>query len=745
MAASLVSSIISSSDNKTEFARLVNSIRSAPMGVCKDVIASIKKEIKSKSVLPPGKLKALQLFHACMMTGNTDFLLFASKKVMQRFTILARHKKLLQDENRGNDLFGNLSVQSAESAQASAEFLRTLLISIRAWAHQFGSGPDGQPSAFYKAYKALEAEGVKFPPAESKNRRSSQPARPAYAREAEEDFGFVEDHRLKPAPPRPIVERPSADNHRPKGLKKDFEAIRSSVELMREMLEASEPDRETLDVLAATLRSHVSQLETLIGSTQQGEEIESLFEANDSIRETLEQYERFKNRGSAAPKARVEPKPQPRAREEPKASASLLDLNFDAPVRPQPAAYQTEALSSSFANNPFLSVRPQPSDAHARPAYDPQALSLQPAKPVQPPQAEINRQSEQLQRQYEARLAEAEGRVKEAKQFAEALQNSCRQKDGEVALLRAQIDDLLAENRRLKEDLVKAQKVSISPRNDPLLSAPPNLSPFASSNSSHSRSSDLMDSYLPSPKPLPKAQIITNDAAFPSLWSSDRGILVDTAQLQVGYKLQVQGSEARMMMYVGNKSAAAMEELTTSLVYSPGQGIEMQVDKEEEQGVVVERGKADRMIRVRASNFYPEVPRLSLRFVTEQREVKVLLQLPLTVLRFLSAPRADPSQVLQMWSSLEPTAALIPFTTLHSAFDSLQALAQAFSAGDCFQVLSKREAPELEGALLACGHKDSAILFIKMQLEGSLEVRSNTPRLRECAVTLLPSLLVAQI
>lgn len=150
------------------------------------------------------------------------------------------------------------------------------------------------------------------------------------------------------------------------------------------------------------------------------------------------------------------------------------------------------------------------------------------------------------------------------------------------------------------------------------------------------------------------------------------------------------------------------------------------------------------MIRARASNFYPEVPRLSLRFLSEQREVKVLLQLPLTVLRFLSAPRADPSQVLQMWSSLEPSAAHIPFQALYPAFDSLSALAQAFSAGDCFQVLSRREAPELEGALLACGHKDSAILFIKLQPEGSLEVRSNTPRLRECAVTLLPSLLIAQ-
>jgi len=99
-------------------------------------------------------------------------------------------------------------------------------------------------------------------------------------REAEENFGFVENHRLKPVS-RPMPDRPVMDNHKPRGLKKDFEAIPSSVKLMKGMLDASEPDRETLDVLAATLSSHVSQLEILIGSSQQGEEIESLFETND--------------------------------------------------------------------------------------------------------------------------------------------------------------------------------------------------------------------------------------------------------------------------------------------------------------------------------------------------------------------------------------------------------------------------------------------------------------------------------
>ena len=751
MAASLVSTVIHSPDNRSDFARVVSSIRSAPLGVCKDVIALIKKEIKSKSVPPPAKLRALQLFHACMMTGNTDFLLFAGKKVMQRFTILARHKKNVLDENRGSDLFGNLSIQSSEAAQASAEFLKVLLTSIRAWAHQFGTGPDNQPSVFYKAYKTLEAEGVKFPPAEARGRRAPQPVRPAYSMEQEDEFGFVEDHRLKPiSPRRPAVERPPEHSRPKKELRKDLEAIESSVELMMEMLEAPEPDRETLDVLAATLRSHGTQLEASINSSQ-GDEIENLLSANDAVRETLEMYERFKNRGGSVvqkPRTEVRAKPEPKKEESKAAAASLLDLNFDAPIRPQPAAYQSEVPQPSFApNNPFLSMRPQqPAEAYPPPLYDPHSASLQPAKPVLPPQPDPSKHTEQVQRQYEARLAEAEGRVREAKQMTEKVQIMYKQKENEVMILRTQIDELLAENRRLKEELGKAQRPSQVPIVENPISSQLIASPFASSSrSSYSRNSDPLDDLILSPNPHPpKSQVITNDSTFAAVWSSDRGILLDTAQLQVGFKVQVQGSEARMMMYVGNKTSSAMEELSTTLVYTAGQGIELQLDKEEEQAPVMERGKADRMLRARASNFFPEIPRLALRFVSEQREVKVLLQLPLTVFRFLASPKADPSQVLQMWSSLEPSAAVISFPALHPSVASGPDLIQVLSAGDCFQVLSRMEDPELESAVLACGRKDSAILFLKVKPEGRLEIRSNTPRLRECAVTLLPSLLTSQ-
>jgi len=60
-----------------------------------------------------------------------------------------------------------------------------------------------------------------------------------------------------------------------------------------------------------------------------------------------------------------------------------------------------------------------------------------------------------------------------------------------------------------------------------------------------------------------------------------------------------------MMMYVGNKKCSGDERTDN---YAGVQAIELQLDKEGEPGAVMERGKADRMIRTRTSNFYPEVP-----------------------------------------------------------------------------------------------------------------------------------------
>ena len=789
----------------SEHGRFVQSMRGAPMGVCKDVISLIKKQIKSKSVPPPVKLRALKLLHACMMTGNNEFLLFASKKVMQRFTVFARYKKNSQDENRGSDIFGNQSTSSTENMQASAEFLKSLLSFLKIWAQQYGQGPDGSPSAFLKAYKSLEAEGVRFPEGEQRGRRSSQPAPPKP--QSEDDAGFLEDIRPRGNPSRPKAEPRSLAEPPRKAMKKDLEAIRSSLELMKEMLGAPDPDKETLDVLAATLGSHVAQLEMQIGSLanlpHQEAEIQTLLEANDSIRDSLSQYERFKSHGSSStslssrPKLRPDP-PKPAPPPKAESSASLLDLNFDIP-KPiaQPvarnggaAAFQTEAYPQQLSyaagpNNPFLSVRPQAAQQWSDPnsgfpslrqssVFDQQS-SLPSPKHIDPELAsaklevakltEAARQHqtdiERLQKKYETRLAEAESRrasddprrTQEIRAMMDSLQTAVQQKDGEIAKLRGIVDELSFENRKLKEELGKVQNQGQK------LPPPPTAEVFLTTSSNSSSNSPFNSQtgaspgvFIDSPPAARRSLephdsgVLTNSGEIKAVWFADRGKLLDCAAIQVGFKVMVQGSEARAVVYIGNKSPGDLDRLVTTIVNPPG-GLEGFIDKEEEGMPVPERGKADRQLRFKATSYFTDMPKLAVRFFKDQREVRCMIALPVTVLRFLNSPKGDPAQVLHIWNTLEPSSSVTKFRAISAAVGSMALLAEALTMGDCFQVVTRREVAEIEpGALLACARKEAAILFLKIKVDpgvgGTLERRCNNPRLRECALSVVPSLLI---
>ena len=50
-------------------------------------------------------------------------MLFSCKKIMQRLTILARHRKGSQDANRGFDIFKKLSTKDDQNKHYSAMFL----------------------------------------------------------------------------------------------------------------------------------------------------------------------------------------------------------------------------------------------------------------------------------------------------------------------------------------------------------------------------------------------------------------------------------------------------------------------------------------------------------------------------------------------------------------------------------------------------------------------------------------------
>jgi hypothetical protein len=65
----------------------------------------------------------LKIHHACMMTENTHYLVFAASKLMRRLTVFARYKKEYSDPDRGKTIFQNITKGNTYMEQYSALFL----------------------------------------------------------------------------------------------------------------------------------------------------------------------------------------------------------------------------------------------------------------------------------------------------------------------------------------------------------------------------------------------------------------------------------------------------------------------------------------------------------------------------------------------------------------------------------------------------------------------------------------------
>lgn len=177
---------------------------------CKEVVSTIKRIIKTRKAAPLCRLRALTLHHHCMLTSNVSYLNFAGKKIMSRLTILAQHRRGLTAMDRGEDIFGTISLRSEENKQASVQFLVSLLGYIRIWAGKFGRHGDGRNTIYLEAYMKLLSLGVTFPPEEA-----------------------------------------------PDGL---TETCRTSAELLTEVLRSPKQDTDLLLQLSSTLRSFLPRL-----------------------------------------------------------------------------------------------------------------------------------------------------------------------------------------------------------------------------------------------------------------------------------------------------------------------------------------------------------------------------------------------------------------------------------------------------------------------------------------------------
>ena len=96
------------------------------------------------------------------MPANLNFILAAQDRLLEKLSVMARHRRDSHNPYRGEDLFGYLSSSSRENTQASISFFTLLLRCLRSWASMFATGPDGRTSEYARVYEVLVREGVWF-------------------------------------------------------------------------------------------------------------------------------------------------------------------------------------------------------------------------------------------------------------------------------------------------------------------------------------------------------------------------------------------------------------------------------------------------------------------------------------------------------------------------------------------------------------------------------------------------------
>lgn len=355
------------SDTSRDYsAQFSQAVRAASERECKDAISLVKKTIKNKKILPTQKVVALKLLHAGMMTGSTQYLLFACKKITRRFIILARHNKYSRSESRGIGIFGP---QVGEQSAASAEFLKCLLAYIKLWAKSFGLTSDKKPSEFYRMYSTLEREGVTFPSSASlvakpDVRQAQQVSHPRAEMQAEPRQAVRSERQSLQAEKRPS----------------ELDQCKNTIQLLTDMLRSGEAPGDTIAELMTELKQMKSMLEAEIaeavnsGNTSR---VTALIETNDSIQAAFDRYELYTKRPKA--KERLQ---QPQARAEP---IDFLGLND-----PPPKAANSEfspAIFNTYASGSRPSVLAQSAFdlPHVSQPSIPSAFATSPSQPSSEP------------------------------------------------------------------------------------------------------------------------------------------------------------------------------------------------------------------------------------------------------------------------------------------------------------------------------------------------------------------------
>jgi len=201
------------------------------------------------------------------------------------------------------------------------------------------------------------------------------------------------------------------------------------------------------------------------------------------------------------------------------------------------------------------------------------------------------------------------------------------------------------------------------------------------------------------PKGLTDVQQTEVKAKFRALLLTDKGVLFEDTNIQVGVKLEFHGPNGRATVFFGNKSAgSSITGLASSCTASDG----CRIHANQVAPMVAPKQQVQQLINAECGDIFDQAPKMDLAFECEGQKWKFSLEFPLVVAKFIEPYKITKEQFFNAWRSIVSTPnppESVVFTTAKPI--DVEANGVGLAAGFRLHVL--RAVDNNENNMVGCG------------------------------------------
>lgn len=147
----------------------------------------------------------------------------------------------------------------------------------------------------------------------------------------------------------------------------------------------------------------------------------------------------------------------------------------------------------------------------------------------------------------------------------------------------------------------------------------------------------------------PQASPPSSSAQWQQLCVRNEGVLHEDSHVQIGAKMEFQGHQGRLAIYIGNKASVPLTSVSTQ--FSPQQALALQPSQIASE--IAPRQQLQQMILVECGGLYGDPPQIAISFVAPSGRTQLVMALPLPPTKFQVPLTIDGPDFFRRWKGFE--------------------------------------------------------------------------------------------